>query len=67
MEKKQVYKKYFWEKLHHTDCVARMSSVKLEVGELTGMWVFFQKLLHHTEYDGGMSSASFESGKRTGL
>ena len=53
--------------MHHTECVVRMSSVKTEVEETTGMYDFFRELLHHTEYGGRMSSASTELGKRTGL
>ena len=40
--KEQVCKKYFREKMHHTEYGVRMSSVKTEVGETTGIKDFFQ-------------------------
>ena len=66
-EKEQVCKKYFGEKMHHTEYGVRMYSIKTEEGEISGMLNFFRELLHHTEYGGRMSSASTELGKKTGL
>ena len=66
-EKEQVCKKYFWEKLHHTEYGVRMSSASTELGETTGMYDFFRELLHHAEYGHRMFSVCIELWKRRGL